>query len=375
MAFSGKAIYDSGVFDDIAEDVSDMISMISPYESPLLDVIGDGDRPATNVLYEWLEDALQPDTLVASCAIASTASDTVFGIAAGLAKYIKAGCLLKMGRAYNAELCQVSVISGNSITVTRAFGGTTASSYAAGYSSVYVVSDTALEGEDVTVDTSRSRSRKTNYIQLFKKDIIISGTTQAVKMLGGISDEFSYQQQQRMRELLKNLEKNVIQSRLSGNTLGSSTAYRTMSGLLQMISTNIVSIGTIVDSTLGSVIQAAWAYGGIDVDLICADENWKREIDWLATARVRTVPDEVRFRSLITYFESSFGTQQCIMSRWMPTSSLLALATPRLGIVPLQGRSFAYRDIAPTGDAVKGMIVGEYTLELKNEEGMAFAHK
>jgi len=46
-----------------------------------------------------------------------------------------------------------------------------------------------------------------------------------------------------------------------------------------------------------------------------------------------------------------------------------------LGIVPLQGRSFAYRDIAPTGDAVKGMIVGEYTLELKNEEGMAFAHK
>jgi hypothetical protein len=352
-----------------------MISMISPYESPLLDVIGDGDRPAANVLYEWLEDHLQPDTLVASCAIASTAADTVFGIAAGLAKFIKAGCLLKMGRAYNAELCQVSVISGNSVTVTRAFGGTSATSYAAGYASVYVVSDTALEGEDVTVDTSRARSRKTNYIQLFKKDIIISGTTQAVKMLGGISDEFSYQQQQRMRELLKNLEKNVIQSRLSGNTLGSSTAYRTMSGLLQMVATNIVSIGTIVDSTLGSVIQAAWAYGGIDVDLICADENWKREIDWLATARVRTVPDEVRFRSLITYFESSFGTQQCIMSRWMPTTSLLALATPRLGIVPLQGRSFAYRDIAPTGDAVKGMIVGEYTLELKNEEGMAFAHK
>lgn len=375
MSFSGKAIYDTGVFDDIAEDVSDMISMISPYESPLLDVIGDGDRPAANILYEWLEDHLQPDTLVASCAIASTAADTVFGIAAGLAKFIKAGCLLKMGRAYNAELCQVSVIAGNSITVLRAFGGTSATSYAAGYPSVYVVSDTALEGEDVTVDTSRARIRKTNYIQLFKKDIIISGTTQAVKMLGGISDEFSYQQQQRMRELLKNLEKNVIQSRLSGNTLGSSTAYRTMSGLLQMVATNIVSIGTIVDSTLGSVIQAAWAYGGIDVDLICADENWKREIDWLATARVRTVPDEVRFRSLITYFESSFGTQQCIMSRWMPTTSLLALATPRLGIVPLQGRSFAYRDIAPTGDAVKGMIVGEYTLELKNEEGMAFAHK
>ena len=374
MAFTGRAVYDDGVFTGIAEDVSDVIGMISPYESPLLDLIGDSDYPAANVLHEWLEDALQPDTIVASCAIASTAADTVFGVAAGLAKFLQVGTLLQMGRAYNAELTQVSVISGNSITVTRAFGGTTASSYAAGYS-VSVISDTGLEGEDVDEDTSRPRTRQHNYVQLFKKDIIVSGTTQAVQMLGGIENEFDYQQQQRMRELLKNLEKNVIKSRLSGNTIGSSTAYRTMRGLVQALATNINSIGTIVDSTLGSVIQSAWAYGGIDVDLICADENWKREIDWLATSRIRQVPDEVRFRSLITYYESSFGTQQCVMSRWMPQHTLLALAKARVKIVPLRGRSFAYTPIAKTGDSEKGMIVGEYTVELKNEEGMAFAHK
>ncbi len=374
MPFTGRAIYDEGVFVGIAEDVSDMVSMISPYETPLLDLIGDSDYPAINVLHEWLEDKLQPDTIIASCNIASTTADTLFGVAAGLASFMSVGVILQMGRAYNAELCQISVIAGNTITVTRAFGGTSANSYGAGYS-VHVVSDTGLEGEDVDEDTSRPRDRMSNYVQLFKKDIIVSGTTEAVQMLGGIESEFDHQQQQRMRELLKNLEKNVIKSRLSGNTIGSGTAYRTMRGFIQSISTNINSIGTIVDSTLGSVIQSAWAYGGIDVDLVCADENWKREIDWLATSRIRQVPDEVRFRSLITYYESSFGTQQCVMSRWMPSYSFLALAKARTKIVPLRGRSFAYSPIAKTGDSVKGMIVGEYTLEVKNEEGMAFAHR
>lgn len=374
MPFTGRSIYDDSVFSGVAEDVSDMVSMISPYESPLLDLIGDSDYPALNVLHEWMEDALQPDTVVASCNIASTAADTVFGIAAGLAKFLDVGTILQMGRAYNSELCQVSVISGNSITVTRAFGGTSATSYGAGYS-VYVISDTGLEGEDVDNDTSRPRSRKNNYVQLFKKDIIVSGTIEAVQQLGGIDNEFDYQQQQRMRELLKNLEKNVIRSRLSGNTIGTASAYRSMRGFIQSLATNIVSIGTIVDSSLGSVIQAAWAYGGIDVDVICADENWKREIDWLATSRVRTVPDEVKFKSLITYYESAFGTQQCVLSRWMPTYSILAISKARTKIVPLRGRSFAFKPIAPTGDSTKGMIVGEYTLEVKNEEGMAFAHK
>jgi hypothetical protein len=371
--FTGRAIYDNGVFTGIAEDVSPIIGMISPFETPLLDLLGDADRPARNILHEWLEDALQPDTMITSCAIASTAADTSFGLAAGLAKFIKAGTVLQMGRSYNAELVQVNALVGNTITVTRAFGGTSAQSYGVPFT-VHVISDTELEGADVNTDTSRPRARKTNYVQLFKKDIIISGTTQAVTMLGGITDEFDYQQSARMKELLKNLEKNVIRGRLSGNTIGSNSAYRTMSGLIQFLTTNVVSIGTISDSTLGSVIQAAWSYGGVDVDLVCADENWKREIDWLASSRLRQIPDEVKFRSLITYYESSFGTQQCVMSRWMPTTTLLALSKARIKVTPLQGRSFSYEPVAKTGDSQKGMIVGEYTLELKNQDGMAFAH-
>jgi hypothetical protein len=35
--------------------------------------------------------------------------------------------------------------------------------------------------------------------------------------------------------------------------------------------------------------------------------------------------------------------------------------------MPLSGRSFHYRPLAATGDSTAGLLVGEYTLEFKNE--------
>jgi len=39
-----------------------------------------------------------------------------------------------------------------------------------------------------------------------------------------------------------------------------------------------------------------------------------------------------------------------------------------LKVHPLNGRAFFYEQLAKTGDGVKGQIVGEYTLELRNPE-------
>ena len=43
---------------EIAEDVSDIIGIVSPHETPLLDLLGDAKRPAISTTHEWLEDAL-----------------------------------------------------------------------------------------------------------------------------------------------------------------------------------------------------------------------------------------------------------------------------------------------------------------------------
>jgi hypothetical protein len=59
MPFTGKATYHAGVdLPELAEDVADVVSIVSPFETPLLDHLGDAKRPAQSTIHEWLEDAL-----------------------------------------------------------------------------------------------------------------------------------------------------------------------------------------------------------------------------------------------------------------------------------------------------------------------------
>ena len=61
MSFTGKATHTAGsTLPEIAEDVADIIGIVSPYETPLLDHLGDPNRSATSTRHEWLEDALVP---------------------------------------------------------------------------------------------------------------------------------------------------------------------------------------------------------------------------------------------------------------------------------------------------------------------------
>src|SRR5262245_51170992 len=63
MSFSGKATYTAGAtLPEIAEDVGDIIGIVSPHETPLLDHLGDAQRPAVSTIHEWLEDELLPNT-------------------------------------------------------------------------------------------------------------------------------------------------------------------------------------------------------------------------------------------------------------------------------------------------------------------------
>ena len=50
MSFSGRAVYSN--FTAVAEDVSDLVSMISPRETPLLDILGDAPFPSRSVLHK-----------------------------------------------------------------------------------------------------------------------------------------------------------------------------------------------------------------------------------------------------------------------------------------------------------------------------------
>lgn len=374
MVFTGRAVYDTGVFDGIAEDVSDIIGMISPFETPLLDVLGDSPYSANNVLHEWLEESLNPDTIVASSTLINSTNATAIGVhvsGSSIGRYMQVGAVLKNTRT--GEYLQITATSTNTITVDRAFGGSSIATIAAG-DSLFMIGPSALEGADVNADISRPRARQSNYCQIFKKDIIVSGTNQATVQLGNVADEYAHQKEMRIRESIRDLEKTVIQGKLSGNTLGSSSAYRTMRGLWDSLTTNSTSLGSLTPTHLNSLIAGPWQQGAGDLDIIIASANWKGIIDSWNTNRQRVMNSDVRYQDLVTTFESTFGTLRVILGRWMPASSLMVISSERVKVMPLRGRSFQHKAVAPTGDAEKGMVIGEYTLEVKNQEGMAKAY-
>ena len=51
----------------------------------------------------------------------------------------------------------------------------------------------------------------------------------------------------------------------------------------------------------------------------------------------------------------------------MPADSALFLDSSRVQVLPLSARSFHYKPLASTGDSEVGQVIGEYTLEFKNE--------
>ena len=82
MAFTGKATYSAGsTLPELAEDVSDLIGIISAYETPLLDALGDPLREATSTHHEWLEDELLPNKdAINDSTWTNPGSDTVFDV-------------------------------------------------------------------------------------------------------------------------------------------------------------------------------------------------------------------------------------------------------------------------------------------------------
>jgi hypothetical protein len=365
MPFNGLATYDN--FEGIGEDVSDLVAFLAPFETPLLDALGSGDQPATNVKHEWLEDTLNPTTDVVSTAVASATGQS--GLNVAHSDYFRLGDLIQIDK--EAMLVN-SVFEANTIGVTRAYGATAAAAHSAG-AEMTIIGNAALEGEDTDEDRSTKQVRKHNYCQIMKVGVKISGTAQAVGWLT-TGDKLADSKVMRLREVLRDLEKTILLGRTDVATIGSDTARRSMAGIVCSLATNVVSGGTLTESALGNLLQSCYNQGSHDIDLIVAPPKQKRIISSWNGSRVHVTNDANAYRNVVEVYESDFGSQRVIMNRWLQDDVVLALDSSRIKVVPLRGRSFQYEELAKGGDYVRGQIVGEYTTELRNENAHGHLH-
>lgn len=377
MAFTGKATYSAGAtLPEVAEDVSDLVSISSPHETPLLDVLGDAAHPARSTVHEWLEDALLPNTDRIAAVGASPLTDTTFTVANG--SRFRAGDQVRAEGG--AEVMLVTAVDAGTgeLTVVRGYGGTAAAALEAD-ATVTILGNAALEGEDARPARFTARARKANYTQIFSATVEVSGSELAVRQVG-VADELDYQKQARLRELLRDLENCVINGRAAAATPeGSATGRRTMRGIVQSIVTHrlspgdgvVPSGGTLTEEQLNAALRQVWSGSSGHVDLIVVGGREKRAINGFATASRRYAAGDERYRDAVNVYESDFGVCRVVLSRWVPAGCVLLLDSSRIEVVPLAGRTFHYRALAATGDREAGQIVGEYTLEFRNESAHA----
>ncbi|MEN6332798.1 MAG: DUF5309 family protein [Phycisphaerales bacterium] len=372
MAFTGKATYTAGIaLPELAEDVADLIGLITPAETPLLDALGDPLREATSTHHEWLEDELLPNKdAINDSTWTNPASDTSFTVDHG-GRFRDGDQIQVKG---SKELMLVTAVAGDTLTVLRGYANTTPENLA-NDQILNILGNAALEGQDRPNARFTNRVRCGNYTQIFTSAVEVSGSNMAASQLG-LANEMDYEKQVRLREMVRDLENTVINGgKPVADAQGSGTVRRTMKGILQHLATNIFHTGDsgfptgndLDEAKINYVLRKIWENSSGNVDLILVGGFQKRKINAFCSESRSYGPDDTTFTDMVSLYQSDFGVCKIVTTRHVPQDAVVFLDSSRISVLPLTGRSFHFKPLASSGDYECGELIGEYTLELKNE--------
>ena len=304
MPFSGLTTRDDPVV--IGEDVSEILRLISPQETPLLDLLPEPDEPAASTLHEWTEEELGPDYVVSSVAVSASSSTLAIKDHSQL---LQTGMLLQNDAT--RELMQISSIHAmtgevHNIELTRGYGRSTAADITTD-AELFVVSTAEREGSETSGDVTRARIRRNNFSHIFKKPISLSDTRRAVITAPSVGDEYEHQVVNRTIELARDLEKAVIRSVKSASSMGSpEDTIFTMGGLQEFLSAidSTITANSFAANPIDHVndlLQQCWNTGARDLDLILLGHQWKRELSATNASQLLVTQDERGIERRVNY--------------------------------------------------------------------------
>lgn len=343
-------------------DMEDVIWLISPDDVPLLgSVDGDGRSvlPTGEIFetkYDWLDEVLKTPR---SNAVGSvTTTGTVLTLTAGTGINFQTGDVI-----YTPEGEDILVsgygTTADTLIISRGYAGSSAAAIATN-DLMIGVGAALVEGSDPPAARAHDRVDRNNYSQIFgPQAITVSGTEQAVRKYGLRSTEFDHQAANAIKE--QNIA--IEQAILYGNPyVGSGTAGRTMGGMKAFITTNVDGATTVLtDTTLITQLQACYDAGG-KPDRIVVGSKQKRTISTTfqsSDIRITNVGmDGSNIRGYeVTEFRSDFGRVAVILDRWCAVNDAFIFERDQASVETL--RPLHFEMLAKTGDALKGMVVGE----------------
>jgi hypothetical protein len=247
-----------------------------------------------------------------------------------------------------------------------------------------------IEGDDITsFDTVGTPTRPGNRTQILRKTLIVSKTEDVVKK-AGMKKMFVYEILKKTKEIKRDLEFAATQNQAV--VVGSSGVARQMRGFEHWIGDNqgafngvncsrgatganaasataALTDGTqrqLTEALLKPVLQTIAVNGG-NVDKIHVGAFNKTVISTFNGNVTRTQDtSDKKLVSAIDVYVSDFGSHKVVFNRFVRTRTALLVDSDMWKLATL--RPLNTVDLATTGDATKGMIIQEVTLEASNEQ-------
>ena len=248
-------------------------------------------------------------------------------------------------------------------------------------------SNSNLEADDTTAAAITATSRVGNRTQIMKRAFTISNTQEAVKKAGRDS-EINYQAMLFGRRVKIDLEATLTKNQASVAQSGATT--RKFGGMPSWYTTSVsrgsggssggFSSGNTVAATNGTqrvftedllkaVVKTAWDAGGNPTKLLMGSFNKQKFSGFtgIATQYQNMNGKAATVVGAVDRYVSDFGKFDAIASRYCAARDVHVIDPSLWRILWL--RKWKKEELAKTGDARKFHIIGEMTLESRNEAG------
>lgn len=254
----------------------------------------------------------------------------------------------------------------------------------------------AIEGDDSTYATATPTTMLSNYCQIAKKTVMVSGTADAVRKYGR-KEEFAYQIAKKGKELKRDIEFTLVQNQVS--SAGGSGTARSSAGIEAMIAGNRIlgtgnttgttpgyaagvwgavtdgTAATMVETDMVNALEAAWQDGG-DTSIVMVNSTLKKRIASFAGASSYAGVSVNQGRTAqgvvvggVDLYISDFGEHKIMLNRYMRTGTVLCLDPEYVSVGFL--RPIKFEERAKTGDATRGELLCEFTLVADNPDAHA----
>lgn len=311
----------------VRRDISDLLLASLVTENNFIGSLQVGEDFGDTAL-TWVEDSLNAQTLKDNTpgGLAGNAGATNFVTnSAGDTGVVELGAIMvdeTIGDFVGGEQIQVVNIAGNALTVARGFGGTTIVAHANG-SFWRVIQRPTYENSDLGRDKSKARISKTNIIQRFERNVNIS--LEAIlrakyNYAPGVPNEMKYQFEQRLRELLQEMNNAAMYSRqvTGGTTTGD---YSTFGGLVWWLDAVVGNTTAIPFNAAGSTLtdvmlnnqNTTLLNNGATVDWAFGGTKMADNLSRLYNDRIRLVQDDTTRGFKVKEFDTTLQNTLRIM--------------------------------------------------------------